>query len=346
MRFRKNTRLCIWTFSLRVLCWLAALILLVGCAAEGEEIVENEPIVVETATVLSTLPVATVSPTDEVTMTATHLPVSTSAPTATATTTPTPTFTPAPTATRTPTLTLLPTVEPDLRGLGYRELMQSNGGCQLPCWWGFELGATSAGEILQFYEAFGTYIADRHEYGKLVSIFILFNDPEIEGGWQVVHDYVVQDDIVVEAKIEMVDASNYQIRALLNELGQPAEVWLWTIPEPFEGSLPLFLDLYFPDRGVLVQYAVTAARVGDHVQTCFDSEGGTLLNLWNPAIWDPNREKSLAQRVADFGLSVALEGHLPLVEASNWDEQLLFESLTNPANSGCLETSAELWPHP
>ena len=91
----------------------------------------------------------------------TATPAPSIAPTRTATETPLPTKTATSTPTATPTLTPLPTISPSQRGQAYNDLMGSNGGCTLPCWWGFELGKTSLGEVRQLYTAFDTYISEQ-----------------------------------------------------------------------------------------------------------------------------------------------------------------------------------------
>ena len=223
--------------------------------------------------------------------------------------------------------------------------MRDNGGCALPCWWGFELGKTPVDEVRQFYASFETFITEQKGVDGRSALYVTFIDPQIEKGEQVRHLFRIQDEIVIEAEIEVGIYANYQIIPVLEQLGQPNEVWLRTIPDTYEGVLPVGLRLFFPERGVLVSYAIFGERVGDKVQVCFDKNGSTILRLWKPSIWDPNRNKDFVER-ANESSELTLEGHRPIDEVSNWDAEQFYIILTDPTRTECLETPSDLWAAP
>ncbi len=223
--------------------------------------------------------------------------------------------------------------------------MADNGGCALPCWWGIELGHSSFEEVVQRYSSLGALITIREFESGRSRITALFIDPQIENGTQVRHTFRAQDNIIIEAEIQVDIQPNYQIEPLLQQLGQPAEIWMWTIPTPREGVLPASLRLYFPEDGVLMAYAVFARRQDEVVQLCFDSQGSTILLLWQPAIWDPDSNKGLLERAMESS-ELTVEGFYPLEAVSNWDVAQLYTVLRNPEHQECLETPASLWPEP
>ncbi|HIP70570.1 MAG TPA: hypothetical protein EYH05_04155 [Anaerolineae bacterium] len=223
--------------------------------------------------------------------------------------------------------------------------MSSNGNCTLPCWWGFELGETSIDEIRQFYMAFDTFISEQVSRSGISVLTAKFEDSQIENGIQVRHTFIAQDNVVIEAEIEVNIHPDYQIKPILQQLGQPSEVWMWTIPEPREGVLPASFPLYFPARGVLVSYAVFAERVDDIVQACFDERGSTILLLWEPTIWDIDKNTGFVER-ANESSNFTLQGERPIDEVSNWDAEQLYAILTDPTRSECLETPSNLWAAP
>lgn len=277
------------------------------------------------------------------------LPVATTLKTATpsATETMQPSATRTPRPTEIPTLPPLPTIPPAQRGQTYSEWMADNGGCELPCWWGIELGKTSIEEARQLYASFGTFIySDRVDRNGASVLEAIFEEPQIQDGVQVRHVFLAQDGIIIEAEIEAGRDPNYQIEPLLQWLGQPAEVWLWTIPESRQGILPASFRLYFPQQGVLVGYGVLAERVGDAVQACFDEEGSVILHLWQPTIWDPNNSKGFIERTNEGGQLTLREDHRPIDQVSNWDVEMFYTSVIDPDNKACLQTPAELWPDP
>lgn len=241
-------------------------------------------------------------------------------------------------------LTPLPTVPERSRGQAYLELMTSNRGCELPCWWGFEPGEDSIDSVRQFYESFAPFVTERPILDDLTALYVTFVDPQIENGIQVRHTLVAQKSVFIEAEIEAFYAPVYQIEPLLQRLGMPDDVWMWTIPEAREGVLPMSLILYYPEQGVLISYAAFAERIDDMVTACFEDTGGTTLLLWNPEVWDPDDTKSLVDRVDESALS--LDGYRPLAEVSNWGSGQFYASLVDSAAGECLETPADLWPPP
>jgi hypothetical protein len=79
--------------------------------------------------------------------TETFEPTVTSSPTAT----PRPTITSRPTRTPTATPLPFPTLEPDKMQAFIAEMLATNGGCELPCWWGITPGETRWDEMVQFF---------------------------------------------------------------------------------------------------------------------------------------------------------------------------------------------------
>lgn len=223
--------------------------------------------------------------------------------------------------------------------------MNSNGDCELPCWWGFHLGNASTDSVRQFYISLGAYIFEQQYSNGYSAIEALFVDPQIEDGTQVSHKFLVQDGIVIEAETHVGIKPNYQIQPLLQQLGQPSEIWIWTIPEPYEGILPTRIRLYFPEQGILVLYATAGENINDSVHICFDELGGTALYLWNPMIWAPDGDKGIVDRTNTTSSAFTLEGN-PIEEVSNWNVEKFYTTLVDPNHTECLETPSNLWRSP
>ncbi|WP_420643782.1 hypothetical protein [Candidatus Leptofilum sp.] len=286
----------------------------------------------------------------------TNTPVPSSTPTATLTATPEPTHTatliptatilPTETATPLPTLPPLPTIPPNQRGEKYDELMTTNNGCQLPCWWGLEMGISTINEVIQHYSQFDPFITIQEYPEGLTIVTVLFEDAEIEDGVQTRHVFIISNGILIEAEIEARFYTNLNPLALMEKFGQPAEVWLWTFPEPYQSLLPADFRFYFPEQGILSAYREGAGNVEENVEVCIDGDGGKILLLWNPDIWDPDGTKNFAERVNLSSSAIRLYGHQPISQVSNWDEEALYTNLLNPNSTECLLTPSNLWQSP
>ncbi len=217
----------------------------------------------------------------------------------------------------------------------------------LPCWWGFELGVTTLGEVRQFYTAFNAYITEQIGADGTSFLYAMFVDPQIENGNQVTHSYIAKDDIVIEAHIPVINRPQYQIESLLQLLGQPAEVRMLTRTDPVEGlpsgRLPARFFLYFPEKGVFASFSTGGEMDENTINICFDVDNGATLHLWRPNIWDPNGDKSFDDRLDASREARLYTDYRALSEVSNWDVEQFYTILSDPAHSECLETSSELW---
>jgi hypothetical protein len=304
----------------------------VGIAAEGRTATTSPTMAILTKTVAP-------SPTS------TALPSTIQEPTESITVTPTWSATPTNIPTIAPSLTPFPALSPVQRGELYDELMTTNNGCQLPCWWGLELGKSSLEEVIQLYTQFDPFITIQDYSDGYSVIEIKFVEPTIEEGIQTRHMLTILNGMLVEAEIQVRKYENFTPLSLMEEFGQPSEIWLWTIPEPFEGVLPADFLIYFPDDGILTGYRELANNIGGKVEICLNGDGGSTLLLWSPTIWDLFREKGFAER-ANASSELTLEGHKPIREVSNWDEIALYTNVIDPNSTECLETPSNLWTSP
>lgn len=323
----------------------------IGCSVTYSNGEESENVLAGTkvmVTITATSMPAKSSSTATFTSTATSLPTETPSPVSSPTTTieTIPTKMPTASPTSMPTWTPLPTFAPSQRGQIYNELMNSNGGCTLPCWWGFELGKTSLNEVRQFYAAFDAFLTEHNDKNGVTILEVLFVDPQIENGIQIPHTFVAQDNVLVESQIQLSNQPSYQIESILQLLGKPSDIWMWTIPEPYEDKLPADFILYFPNHGVLLGYRTGSIKSNEYVKVCFDKVGGATIDLWNPSIWDPNGNKDILERANQTGSAFRLDGYYPVDEVSNWDVEQFYTVLSNSTHTECLETPSNLWSSP
>ena len=120
---------------MRVGLIVVPVLLLLGCLPC--QVTEDEPSV-EPSPFSSVKPTATQRPTAIPSPAATLLPTLTPRPTWT----PSPTWTPIPTRTPTATPLPFPTLESAEMQSFIAEMLSTNGGCELPCWWGITPGET------------------------------------------------------------------------------------------------------------------------------------------------------------------------------------------------------------
>lgn len=194
------------------------------------------------------------------------------------------TFTPSPTEKVEIIHTPLPTLSSQEPSIVVKELMEKNGGCKLPCWWGVLPGQTrwQAVEKLlspianSIYKSTGANPNSDH-------IEMLFPAPyPMTGEFRQV--YLVDDDVVERIEILPQQFSKYSVpNGLIQELGVPEMVFLGGAvdqPQSFQ------LILYYPSRGVFALYSseLHPAQQREMLEVCFteDTIDYTDIFLWDP----------------------------------------------------------------
>lgn len=157
-----------------------------------------------------------------------------------------------------------------------QELMETNGGCQLPCWWGVSLGDSAENAIERFngvfdekfdndsmYYAFRFKIVDEHGIIRLG-----YHNPEMS-----IMDVSISIDYhFIDGEVQFIDVSverplpqygeetlirdweKYSISSMLQRYGKPQYVYLFpqSIADP--GPLNFTLVLYYPELGLTFEY--------------------------------------------------------------------------------------------
>jgi hypothetical protein len=280
-----------------------------------------------------------------------EVPTGTPSPTAFPTAVPTPevpTLTPIP-PTRTPRPTAVPTMTADEEQALVLGLLRDNGGCRLPCWWGFTPGETRWQEAQSFFLSLGKEIPSRSQKSGSTSYGVTFHIPE--HGLELQQSYIVRDDETIEMISLLVlgspgyeeefaeDLDNYLLSQLLATYGQPSEVLLDTYLDP-EGMYPFDLLLYYPEQGFMVRYTDLAEREGEMLRLCPKQPG---ITLW---LWSPERRMTIMD-IAIIGVEGFPENEVayfrPLEEVTELSVEQFHQTFAQPDNDTCLQTPAELW---
>ncbi len=278
---------------------------------------------------------------------------------------------PAPTATwtataspsPTPTLTSIPALPPEEAYDMLLELLQTNGGCELPCWWGISPGVSTHEEAETKLEpllgiAAGFYpgkkgsaisldypvgelllslslnykfpLEDRIEMLYISTEMLRYIEHEEEGsGFQFVYDSPAYHDLLAP----------YTLDRMLAAFGPPEEVLVRGVvyAERYPGLWEeMFLTLLYPERGIFVRYTMVGERDGDKFVGC---PARAFIDLW---LIPPGREdyEALLSLTGDW------EGDFvdtrSLKEATGMSVGEFYRLFQNP--NRCIETPLSVWP--
>jgi len=242
-------------------------------------------------------------------------------------------------------MTIVPekTVSPSDRSGLLLDLLQTNGGCSLPCWWGIEPGVTSLSEVQGLIQSFGgtDYVergpggAERHEVGFEMSDRRQYVDLDIRG----VGDHV--KTIRVDAHgyapdVFWEDWSRWRADAVLAEFGVPTRALLYDFPDGPQYGLTLLYD----DKGIAVSYFGIAEGGKTHRICLLPGNDTTaqdvVLNLQSADAISP----------LDTLLGVPDDARpyiKPIQEATGLTVTDLYEVLTHRSGDGCITTPEDIW---
>lgn len=303
---------------------LALLLLALGCRASPSPMTPPQVIDIQSsATPTNAPPASSLTPVLTIT----------SAPSSTQTETPSPTLTPRPEV-FTPSAPL-PRPQVEVRVL---DLYRTNAGCRLPCWWGFSPGVTRWETAERFLETFVPYISfigTNESFGAYVKFPVpgFFNYRN--------NAYYVRDGIIQEIDIEYipVDATNYHLTKVLDDYGEPEEVWISTVQNA-PGPLGLSMILFYPHQGFLAFYGTGATSNGTSIQACpIKEESNPDLILWSA-----HRMLTFQEMVKGRSLfnDLTLRSLREATGISTNDFYKTFKESTNKTQ--CFETPVGLWP--
>jgi hypothetical protein len=246
-----------------------------------------------------------------------------------------------------PTWTPLPTLNPEDVQYLLKDLFENNTGCHLPCWWGFVPGKTSWKEAEQFLSQFALYIGKVTGGSKsdsYVNVKIPSPSTQLESKWvdvyYITQDYLVRDGIIETIKINNFDLiPAYYLPTFLKTYGKPSGIWIRTFREEEQNSQPFLLDLFYPDKGILIEYSGgTTKDLGDRLQICLERIDSPFLYLWSP-----DESMTFDEATKKFLDTENFPQPVPLLDATGMDIEVFYESIID-SGSVCIETPKDLWP--
>lgn len=279
----------------------------------------------------------TITFTPHVTFTTTG--ISTVTPSATASRIPLTRPIPQVTVTSTPDSMFIPTLSQTEKDKEVLDLLTSNGGCHLPCWWGITPGQTTWQQAWNLLSRFDSklYTAGKPlEHGRFMEANISI--PVQSGVGEIRTTVTASQDIVETIDVGGTPiSSGYQVADLLSKYGPPDEIWISTYQSYPADKVPFVLVLFYRN-GFLAGYSTLVKPAQEAVvQGCFAE--APQLRLWNPT------EQNTFQEVAAlFNWDVTDGAYLPLEKASDLSVETFYRNYQSPTRVPCVKTQVKLWP--
>lgn len=240
------------------------------------------------------------------------------------------------------TPTLIRILSPTDTVLRVQSLLEGNGGCRLPCWWGIEPGTTTWEDVYRFVAplaynevqppdpvTFDTEAWIRAEEDSKVDLF-----------------FRVENNLVKTYRVRLTRSLYYSPAELVKAYGTPSEIWLATYNDTTQEGAGLFYMVLFYDRhGFLASYYDTDAVISDgQVRKCYDEAVVTQdmrLEVW---LW-PSDEQPIAFSTARDWLiqTVPVDKFQRLEDTTALTPADFTRYFLEPSTNKCIFTPAQHW---
>ncbi len=262
-----------------------------------------------------------------------------------------------PTLVSTSTWTPLPTLSEQQAREKINGLLETNNGCELPCWWGILPNETKWTEASHFLRPFIVDLEARSdvriENGNrrvFTEIQFYYDAPNETAVGRMTLGAI--DDIVVRMTVYPPGVEyKYQLHQLLTLLGPPKQILVNAqSSSPIPELPPTVLTLDYSDAGVWASYGYIPIRVGENLVICPESSLGKVTtyhydNLGGRfELFGPKMEYPGALSIEEYANMVGGFTAKRLEDVTNMNIEKFYTTFIDPVPEICLETPADLWP--
>ena len=213
-------------------------------------------------------------------------------------------------------------------------MLETNGGCELPCWWGIVPGKTDWQSVKERFTAIGGFVFEIPSPERLFDYYI---DLSFEHSHGVVESITVMSEIArgYTSKHFAQDWRRYSLDQVLTRYGEPSQVHIQLVPA-IEPGAPVYynLALVYDHLGFFINYEGPAVHEPPVMRACPRFEEVTLIVL-----------ELQVSRPGESVLEPQEEYPFPtLEEATGMNVDAFYEVFRDADSDTCLESPAEMWP--
>jgi hypothetical protein len=249
----------------------------------------------------------------------------------------TPSFTtPRTSTTPTRTFTSLPTLSPDDAMEFVTEMIQTNGGCELPCWWGIIPGESHWSDARRFLEPIALEIDDN--YPSFGQHMVIYPHPVFGSTYTL---FYVKDGI-----INLMDViETIGIQSSLQRFGIPDEVWVFSTGN-IQGHAEQDLALFYPSKGILIYFATsvnpgwTSTNVLQFCSEGFSDTSGHALSRFS--LWSQGNFTTFNYFTPYLPKLEPPSRYARINEVSSLDEESFYDLFSTNMDA-CFETANDIW---
>jgi hypothetical protein len=259
--------------------------------------------------------------------------------------------TPSDTATMIPTYTWGPTFSPVEEEKYWIELINTNRGCELPCWWGITPGKSPESDLLVLSKPGGlekwypwptSGALERSEYALHVNPYNLLNlSLTIYTQNGIVQYLAILADNVREFPNFSKAMQRYSLSNVFLQYGKPSRILLFVMSPKEVGAPPIYdFWVFYDDKGILILYEYAKwTNIDKSIHICPGYPDIRYIGFYLISA----ESKTPLDSLVDGGLSSqALE--MTLEKTTNLSLDDFYSVVIDPNRQACFDTPKDLWP--
>lgn len=252
---------------------------------------------------------------------------------------------------------LSPMVDQEKRMTNLVELLNTNGGCDLPCWWGISPGQTLWSNAKQFLLSIGANIYSNYEFSKLVHSTPNFDEPVIkvsdnQPGYNDNRIYFIEKDKIVEQvyinadgwtnpKIFQSHWQSYMPRQILGKYGLPERIRVYTNSTSMGDRHSYDLWFIYDTKKFAIRYdGILQINNGNNFEICITKNGQeiTQIELFTQAA-------HLVEPLEEMGgfTTAEYKNTLSIEDAAGIEVDKIYNLLSSDIQNACFTTPIDLW---
>lgn len=222
------------------------------------------------------------------------------------------------------------------------DLFTTNGGCELPCWWGITPGKTKVVDAVNILNQLDSKI--NSEFNKDWIYTIITAPKKLSPIEQVEVDLYHENEIVQQIKVYGFNWPGYGLSKVLTTYGEPDEILIHSYKSEAAPYPDFRLVLIYATKGFVVFYG------GGEGRTMYEGEDNVGCLGQEPTLhlYPPNKEfthDELYGYIFGFYLPSLSEDDIlrPVEEATGLDKHDFYMYYKQESNKDCIRTPKNIW---
>lgn len=232
------------------------------------------------------------------------------------------------------------------------ELLMTNAGCDLPCWWGITPGLTTLAEVDKLTKELGAFgsVLEGQEFrlpDGLITRYVGFDrfhsSESIDIGLGAKNDIIqsinIERDVTIrEEKISRIYWNAYSLNHIFEKYGKPDRIWVKNFPSIRKSStVNITMFVFYDKLKFLIVYSMDT-KIADPMLICPTFDDGQI-GRFNLYILSLSQDVTL-EKYAGIVLD-AEEYMLPIEEAAGVSVSEFYEFFLS--GNECFETPRGIW---